>query len=200
MNTEGKGPGAPGHGEKGLLLTTLARAAIARELDGSPPAPPIAEALAAADLDWLAQPGAVFVTLTRRGELRGCIGSLEARRPLREDVEANARAAAFADPRFPPLTREELDQVRVEVSLLTPAEPLSFTSEADALGRLRPGRDGVILEYGPRQATFLPQVWAQLPEPSAFLAHLKRKAGLDPTFWDDGIRLFRYRVEKYQET
>lgn len=195
MNTEGLCPE-----ERGRLLTALARAAITRELGDAAPAPPVGDRRPSGDLDWLAQPGAVFVTLTRQGELRGCIGSLEPHRPLREDVEANAWAAAFADPRFPPLTREELGQVRVEVSLLSRAEPLHFADEADALDQLRPGVDGVILEYGPRRATFLPQVWDQLPEPRLFMAQLKRKAGLDPAFWDDGIRLSRYRVEKYQET
>ncbi len=192
INTQGKAPG-----DKGLVLTTLARAAIARELTGS--ALPDADALMASGSDWLATPGASFVTLTKHGELRGCMGTLEAHRPLGEDVEANARAAAFGDPRFPPLSRDELDQARVEVSLLSRAEPLRFTSEADALGQLRPGIDGVILAYGPRRATFLPQVWEQLPDPHTFMAQLKRKAGLEPTFWAEGIQLSRYGVEKYQE-
>lgn len=192
MDTQGKAPS-----DKGRVLTALARAAIARELTGS--MQPDADALMASGSDWLVTPGASFVTLTRHGELRGCMGTLEAHRPLGEDVEANARAAAFGDPRFPPLSRNELDQVRVEVSLLSRAEPLRFTSEADALAQLRPGIDGLILEYGPRRATFLPQVWEQLPEPRLFLAQLKRKAGLETTFWAEGIQLSRYRVEKYQE-
>lgn len=176
---------------RGALLVALARAAIARELGeavGELPHPP-----------WLDEPGAVFVTLTKHGELRGCIGSLHARRPLGRDLEANARAAAFDDPRFPPLGRDEWPEIRVEVSLLSPPEPLSPADEAEALTQLRPGIDGVILEYGWYRATFLPQVWAQLPEPRDFLAHLKRKAGLPPDFWAKGLKLSRYTVEKFKE-
>lgn len=177
--------------ERGRVLTRLARASIARALGEAVDEPP--------HPDWLEAPGAVFVTLTRGGELRGCIGSLQARRSLEEDVVENARMAAFGDPRFPPLNRSELDDTRVEVSVLSTAEPIAFTDEADALSKLRPGIDGVILEWGRHRATFLPQVWQQLPEPRDFLAHLKRKAGLPADFWDDGVRLYRYTVEKYVE-
>jgi len=176
---------------RGALLIALARAAIARQLGEAVcemPHPP-----------WLDEPGAVFVTLTRHGELRGCIGSLSARRALGHDLEANARAAAFDDPRFPPLGRDEWPDLRVEVSLLSAAEPLSCADEADALAQLRPGIDGVILEYGWYHSTFLPQVWDQLPEPRDFLAHLKRKAGLAPDFWAKGMKLSRYTVEKFKE-
>lgn len=178
--------------ERGKWLIGLARAAIARAwgTHGAETSPPPA---------WLQEPGAVFVTLTRHGELRGCIGSLEAHRPLAMDLEANARAAAFDDPRFPPLTPEEWPTVRVEVSVLSKAEPMHVKDEADALAQLRPGTDGVILEYGWHRATFLPQVWEQLPDAREFLAHLKRKAGLAPDFWADGIRLSRYAVEKHKE-
>ncbi len=177
--------------DKGRVLTGLARAAIARELGMDSAMPPLDA--------WLREPGAVFVTLTEHGALRGCIGSLEARRPLVEDLEANAVAAAFADPRFPPLSREELERVRVEVSILSAPEPLHFSSEANALDRLRPGIDGVILEHGWHRATFLPQVWEQLPEPRSFMAHLKSKAGLEPDFWEADVRLSRYTVEKFKE-
>lgn len=177
--------------ERGLVLTRMARASIARTLGETVDEPP--------HPDWLKSPGAVFVTLTRNGELRGCIGSLKARRSLEQDVVENARMAAFGDPRFPPLTRAELDDTRVEVSVLSEAQPIVFTDEADALGKLRPGIDGVILEWGRHRATFLPQVWQQLPEPRDFMAHLKRKAGLPADFWDDGVRLYRYTVEKYEE-
>lgn len=177
--------------EQGQLLVRLARAAITREF-GVVPAP-------LPHPDWLDAPGAVFVTLTEAGRLRGCIGSLEARRPLHEDVARNARAAAFNDPRFPPLREAELDSVRVEVSLLTPAVPLHFKDEADALAQLRPGIDGVILEYGRYRATFLPQVWEQLPQPDVFMAHLKQKAGLSGDFWQQALRLSRYGVEKFKE-
>lgn len=177
--------------EQGGLLVALARAAIAREL--GQPAPRLPRP------DWLIQPGAVFVTLTQHGDLRGCIGSLEAHRPLIEDVEANARAAAFNDPRFPPLAWDELSRTDVEVSVLSPPRPMPCRDEADALARLRPGVDGVILQQDWRHATFLPQVWEQLPEPRQFLAHLKLKAGLDPDFWSPDLRLSRYTVEKFRE-
>ncbi len=148
----------------------------------------------------LAEPGATFVTLTQRGQLRGCIGSLEAQRPLVIDVAENAIAAAFRDPRFPPLEKDEYSRTRVEVSLLTPAEPFPVVSEADALSRLRPGIDGLILNYGRRRATFLPQVWESLPEPRQFVAQLKLKAGLPADFWHEQIALARYGARKWQET
>lgn len=178
--------------DKGRLLTGLARAAIARQFGiGSPiqshPA-------------WLEEPGAVFVTLTLHGQLRGCIGSLEAHRSLGRDLEANAQAAAFHDPRFPPLERGELDLIHIEVSILSAPETMHFTSEADALQQLRPGVDGVVLQSGWHRATFLPQVWEQLPEPHQFIAQLKRKAGLPADYWSDEMQLSRYTVAKYEET
>lgn len=180
---------------QGRLLVTLAREAIAAELGVPMPVSKVASQ----PEGWLAEPGAVFVTLTREGELRGCIGSLEAHRPLLDDLRANARAAAFGDPRFPPLDVEELDGTQVEVSILSRPEPMSFRNEADLLARLRPGIDGVILEYGWHRATFLPQVWEQLPEPRQFIAQLKRKAGLAADFWAEDIRVSRYSVEKFKE-
>lgn len=144
-------------------------------------------------------PGATFVTLTQRGRLRGCIGSLEAWRTLAEDVRENACAAAFRDPRFAPLAVDELAQTRVEVSLLTPAEAIACHDEDDALRQLRPGVDGIVLECGGRRATFLPQVWEQLPEPQRFLTQLKRKAGLPDDYWSDRLRLSRYHVQKWKE-
>lgn len=178
--------------EKGPLLTALARSAIGRRFGIAAPALPHPA--------WLDHPGAVFVTLSQHGRLRGCIGSLEAHRPLGEDLEANAQAAAFRDPRFPPLEDVELAYTRVEVSVLSAPEPLAFRDEADALARLRPGVDGIILEWNWHRATFLPQVWEQLPDPGEFMAHLKRKAGLAADFWATDLRLYRYTVEKYQET
>ena len=177
--------------EQGTTLLALARGAIAEQLGlGYPPK---------TEGDWLEEPGATFVTLTRHEQLRGCIGSLEPRRQLREDVRANAVAAAFRDPRFPPLTSGEFVDTHVEVSLLSPQSPLTFESEADALAQLRPGIDGVVLEYGMRRGTFLPQVWEQLPRPEHFLAHLKAKAGLPTDFWAAGITLSRYSVTKWKE-
>jgi AmmeMemoRadiSam system protein A len=146
------------------------------------------------------KPGASFVTLTQDGRLRGCIGSLEAYRPLAEDVAANAVAAAFRDTRFAPLTRQEWAGTRIEVSQLERPVQMDFANEEDAILRLRPGLDGVILTLGSRRATFLPQVWESLPDPKQFLAHLKTKAGLPADFWDDKITLARYGVRKWKET
>ncbi|HEY6897489.1 MAG TPA: AmmeMemoRadiSam system protein A [Rhodocyclaceae bacterium] len=176
----------------GKALLVLARNAIAAEL-GANTAP-------ATTHPDISKHGACFVTLTQHGQLRGCIGSLEAHRPLIDDVRANAVAAAFEDPRFPPLGLMELPRTKIEVSLLTAPEPLSFGDEADALARLRPYTDGVILEYGAHRATFLPQVWEQLPEPEVFISHLKQKAGLPAHFWSPEIRLQRYGVQKWSET
>jgi hypothetical protein len=177
--------------EKGSTLLTLARSEIATKLGH--------DMLSPAQTGWLAEPGASFVTLTRQGELRGCIGTLEAHRPLGLDVRENAVAAAFRDPRFMPLTRVEFDEIRVEVSVLSPSEALVVVSEEHALATLRPNVDGVVFEYGHYRSTFLPQVWEQLPEPAEFLAHLKRKAGLSMDFWSDSVRLSRYTVSKWKE-
>jgi AmmeMemoRadiSam system protein A len=176
----------------GQALLTIARNAVAGKLDlPKTPAP-------AAQPEFQ-QPAATFVTLTIDGQLRGCIGRLQASRPLAEDVAANAIAAAFDDPRFPPLRREEFAAVRFEVSLLSPAEDFPVRDEADACARLRPGIDGVILSHGCRHATFLPQVWESLPKPERFLAELKRKAGLSADFWSPDLLLLRYEVKKWQE-
>lgn len=151
------------------------------------------------DEPWLRQPGATFVTLTRQGELRGCVGSVRAYRPLGDDVRANAYASAFHDTRFPPLSREEYPEIAVEVSLLSAPEPLEVRDEEDALARLRPGVDGVIFEHRDCRSTFLPQVWEHLPDPRDFLRHLKVKAGLPRGFWSPEVRLWRYGVTKWVE-
>lgn len=147
----------------------------------------------------LDQPGASFVTLTQQGDLRGCIGSIEAHRPLGLDVRENALAAAFRDPRFAPLAVEEFEHTRVEVSLLTPAMAISFRDEADFLAQLRPGVDGIVFQYGRHRSTFLPQVWESLPEPQQFMQQLKRKAGLPPNFWHEEVSIARYEVTKWKE-
>ena len=181
---------------RGEVLLRLARDEIGAALQGRTAA--AAEPVPAEP--WLAEPGAAFVTLTTRdGRLRGCIGSLEAWRPLADDVRANARAAAFRDPRFPPLQADELPGIRVEVSVLSEPRPLDVADEADAAARLRPGVDGVILAADGRRGTYLPQVWEQLPEPAAFLRSLKRKAGLPESGWGPEARLWVYTVEKYEE-
>jgi AmmeMemoRadiSam system protein A len=138
---------------------------------------------------------ASFVTLQRQGALRGCIGSLEARRPLVADVTENAYAAAFRDPRFAPLASHEFADLEIHLSLLTPAEPMEAASEADLLRQLRPGEDGLILQEGSHRATFLPAVWESLPEPRSFIRHLKQKAGLPAEYWSDTLTVLRYRAE-----
>lgn len=178
--------------DAGPVLCRIAREAIAGWWDPGPRDH-------AADSSWLDAPGAAFVTLTQHGTLRGCIGSLEARRPLREDVAANAVNAAFRDPRFPPLARDELERTHIEVSVLSAPEPFPYSSRADLVARLRPGVDGLILEHGHHRGTFLPQVWEQLSDPSTFLAHLVRKAGLPDGWWDDTARISRYTVTAFEE-
>jgi len=196
--TAGAAPPPPGAAERGRVLLALARAAIAAAVGVPEPAERVPPAVLAAP--WLCALGACFVTLTQEGRLRGCIGSVQARRALIDDVRGNARAAALADPRFPQLSAPELPATRIEVSLLSPAAPLPALTEEEALAALRPGIDGLILEYGfDAQATFLPQVWDNLPQPRDFLANLKHKAGLPPGFWSPAIRLSRYTVDKWSE-
>ena len=178
--------------EKGKVLLPIARAAIASALD-------IYEHNADESAPWLSEHGASFVTLTRNGELRGCIGSLQAHRPLLEDVRENAVAAALYDPRFPSLRAVELEDITIEVSVLSQAHAMAFVDETDALAQLRPGIDGLIFEYRHFRSTFLPQVWEQLPQPREFMAHLKHKAGLHPDFWNGEVKLSRYTVSKWTE-
>lgn len=175
----------------GPALLSRARNAIAERFDQARVPEPAHAALRL--------PGATFVTLHRDGRLRGCIGRLRAERALDDDVRANARGAAFEDPRFAPLLAAEWRGLSVEVSLLEPPQPLPVRDEADARGQLEPGVDGVLLEWRGARATFLPQVWAQLPEPADFLRELKRKAGLDAGFWHAELRLARYRVRRFTE-
>ena len=145
--------------------------------------------------DELMEKRATFVTLTIKGALRGCIGMLEACRPLAEDVAANAHAAAFEDPRFPPLTRKEFEKLEIHISILSPPEEMIFSSEADLLRQVRPGIDGLVIQDGFRRGTFLPSVWAELPEKKLFWAHLKLKAGLPADYWSDTLRVFRYTTD-----
>ncbi len=186
-------PGAVSVDAAGAELLALARSAIAARL-GLPPAP-VDEPPPA----WLAQKGATFVTLTQQGRLRGCIGSLEAHRALGEDVRANAEAAAFRDPRFPPLALDEWPRTRVEVSLLSRPRPMAFSDEADLLEQVRAGEDGIILEQAGRRATFLPQVWESLPDKAQFFQQLMAKAGLPPGARLARSRVWRYRVRKWKQ-
>ncbi len=193
------------HGE---TLVALARAGISSALDSrarwrrraNPEA--CLEGLLPSDSPlpaWLAVQRASFVTLKMDGRLRGCVGSMQAHRPLAEDVVANARAAAFDDPRFPPVTAAELEKIRIEVSLLSDPSPIAFRDHDDLVAQLRPGKDGLILTAAGRHATFLPQVWEALPDPGEFLAELKKKAGLPGDTPTGRCRIERYRTWKWQE-
>jgi len=177
--------------EQRHLLQSIARESIQSGLTTGQPLQ--------VDLDKLdealRQPAATFVTLNLHGRLRGCIGSLQAVRPLAEDVAHNAFAATFQDYRFPPLSAEEFPDIDIHISLLSMPEPVEVRSEDELLAQLRPGKDGLILEDGPYRSTFLPQVWETLPEPERFLSELKMKAGLSPDYWSDTIKFSRYTVD-----
>ena len=142
----------------------------------------------------LQQQLACFVTLHLRGELRGCIGALEAYQPLINDVSEHAFAAAFRDPRFLPLQENEFKQIEMEISILGTPETIDFKSEHDLLQKIRPEVDGLILENGYNRGTFLPSVWEQLPEKNDFLNHLKMKAGLPSNWWDNNTKISRYET------
>jgi AmmeMemoRadiSam system protein B/AmmeMemoRadiSam system protein A len=182
--------------EAGRTLLAIARSSIEKSLSGkeSKPFP---------KTPWLEQAGATFVTLTRAGELRGCIGSLQAARPLGIDVAENALGAAFRDPRFSAMTAQEWPQCGVEVSLLGAAKPIRFADEADLLSQISAGEDGLILERridtGVRRATFLPQVWESIPDKRTFLGELAKKAGLPADTRIGGCKVYRYRVAKWKE-
>ena len=182
--------------DEGRTLLQIARAAIAEALDLSVS---VDEDISE-DTDWLREKGACFITLMQQDRLRGCIGTTDAHSSLLDDVKFNAKAAAFKDTRFPPLSSEELNNTQIEVSLLSPMQALNFVSEQDALNQLQPGVDGVMFAYGHQHSTFLPQVWEQLPDARIFMANLKHKAGLPANFWADDIELSRYTVSKWKES
>lgn len=148
---------------------------------------------------FLAQDGAVFVTLHYEKDLRGCIGSLIAHKKLLEDIIHNAVSAAFHDPRFIPLQEEELSHIILEVSLLSKPEILEYEDFADLTQKVRPKKDGLILEYGAYRGTFLPQVWEQLPTPELFLEHLSLKAGTNPAVFAHNPTIYRYSVDSIEE-
>jgi AmmeMemoRadiSam system protein A len=181
--------------EKETLLR-VARTAIEEQLQNPPDQPPELDQLPAR----LQANGASFVTLTLNEQLHGCIGSLQARRPLAHDVHQNALAAAFRDPRFRPLQKQEVDLIVIEVSVLSAPEPLAYADAEDLVQKLRPHVDGVVLKKGLHRATFLPQVWEKLPRPEEFLAHLCYKAGLPPNAWQQpDIEINTYQVTKFTE-
>ena len=178
--------------EHGDYLLQLARLAISSQLTGKPlPTEDIPEKLKV--------PGACFVTLEIAGRLRGCIGSLQAHRPLAVDVIENARQAAFHDPRFPALTESEFAEVDLSLSLLRPPRALSFTSEQDMLDQVRAGHHGVIIADGGRRATFLPSVWEMLPDKEMFFSQLKCKAMLPADHWSNTMEVSVYEVLYFKE-
>ena len=176
--------------ERGLLIDTAADS-IEHGVHRNEAFPVVVDRFPAS----LQQPGATFVTLKMGGDLRGCIGSTQAYRPLVLDVAENAFAAAFRDPRFAAVRVYDLPHLTFSISMLGPNTELRFESEQDLLALLRPGTDGLTIEDGTHRATFLPQVWESLPQPQAFLAHLKRKAGLSEQHWSDALRAYRYTTE-----
>ena len=178
----------------GRALLGCARAAIAQALGL-----PAGQQRENDDHASLAAHGASFVTLTRDGSLRGCIGTLEAHRSLAADVRANAVAAALRDPRFAPMRARELVGTVIEVSVLGAAQPLAARAEADVLAQVRPREDGLVIAWRGQRATFLPQVWEALPDPVDFLRELKRKARLPADFWASDLQVSTYRVEKWSE-
>lgn len=175
----------------GCTVLTLARSAIAEKLGLGK--------LETLDHASLEQPSATFVTLKQGDQLRGCVGSLQRIRALHDDVRFNAVAAAFRDPRFAPLEVQELPQISLEVSLLSPEERLGVSSEDELIARLHPGIDGLTVQYGCYRATLLPQVWQHLQDPRKFLVALKLKAGLPEDFWSPGMIVSRYQAITWSE-
>ena len=182
-------------GEKQTLLQ-IARAAIENAVKRKNPLPLSEDA----QTQTLRENGASFVTLTIAGDLRGCIGAIEAYQPLAEDVREHAVSAAMEDPRFPPLREAELDRIHIEVSRLTAPQELEYTDADDLLKKLRPHLDGVILRHGFRRATFLPQVWEKIPDPVEFLEQLCYKMGERGNLWrNTKLQVFTYQVEEFHE-
>jgi len=143
--------------------------------------------------------GATFVTITKDGNLRGCIGSLVPHTTLFDDLTTNAKKAAFEDPRFPPLTKEEFEQIKVEISIIGPITKVAYNSFDDLRTKIVPNEHGVILRLGKHQGTFLPQVWEQLADFDSFMVHLFHKAGLDPAKVEETPEVFVYTVDKIAE-
>jgi len=177
-------------------LLEIARQAIVLSVTGSPLPPLNLAGLPPA----LQEAGAAFVTLTKAGELRGCVGALEAYQPLAEDVQEHAAAAAISDFRFYPVQPEEVPHLHIEISRLTQPVPLAYSLPGELPGLLHPGIDGVLIREGVHRATFLPQVWENLPDPADFLNHLCRKMGAPAAYWRRNmLQVSTYRVEMFEE-
>ena len=185
---------------QGQVLVQLARQTLMHELGKAVP-PDESEKMQKSLLDQCYQTYCgTFVTLKINDQLRGCIGNLAAEEPLSEGVRRNAINAAFHDPRFPPLSEKELENVDIEVSILTEPQPLEYVDGKDLLTRLRVDIDGVIIRKGHASATFLPQVWEQLPDPEEFLEHLCMKAGLSSDAWrKNKLDVLTYQVQYFEE-
>jgi AmmeMemoRadiSam system protein A len=183
--------------EEGKALVFLARKAIEEYLNNG-----VIIDLTDIPFENWKKKGASFVTLENKytGQLRGCIGSIIPVQPLYKDVIRNAIAAATQDPRFPPVTVEELPDIRVKVSILSFPQPLKFNSPEDLLNKIEPFKDGLILKFGENQGTFLPDVWEELPEKTQFLSHLCLKAGLPQDCWLTlPVEIYRYRTKVFSE-
>ena len=179
-----------------LMLLSIAKTSILMNFDSSYM---IDEEKILSEYPDLSKNGSSFVTLKINNELRGCIGSVIAHRMLIEDVISNAKSAAFKDPRFKPLEMHELDELNVEVSVLSEPKLLEYENDQDLYNKVRVNIDGVILEYGSNQATFLPQVWLQLHTPELFLEHLAMKAGLDKSVYNRNPIIYTYGVEAIEK-
>jgi AmmeMemoRadiSam system protein A len=186
--------------EQGQLLVKLVRQILMERLGKQVPQSKI-DSLNAALRDPCFQISCgTFVTLKINGQLRGCIGNLKSNEPLVSGVRRNAINAAFHDPRFAPLSASELDRIEIEISILTEPKPLNYRDGIDLLEKLRPNVDGVTICLGHASATFLPQVWEQLPEPQDFLAHLCMKAGLAADAWKKSrFEVSTYQVQYFEE-
>ena len=186
--------------DEGQWLVRLARASIAEKLGCPLPEEQIRSLQEQLQKPVYARPAGTFVTLVLDGNLRGCIGTISQPDPLSRNVRENALSAAFRDPRFPPLTVAEFAQIAIEVSVLSPPVALPYEDVDDLLARIRPGVDGVILRKKGASATFLPQVWKQLPRPEDFFSHLCLKAGLPVQAWRKGdLGIETYQVQSFEE-
>jgi AmmeMemoRadiSam system protein A len=183
------------HNLPGTELLRLARGSIEYGLINGEPLPVDCGLMPPA----LAEPGATFTTLRSEGELRGCCGTLEAVRPLAEDAARSAFLSAFRDSRFAPVREHELGDIRLEVSVLSPLEPMDVTDEDDLVEQLAPGTDGLVIIAAGNRATLLPKAWDMLPDPQQFLGALKVKCGLAKHFWSEQLQFQRYRATTYAE-
>ncbi len=181
--------------EERRILLRAARESVACGVYSGSPTRILLEGLP----ECLTRHRASFITLQNAGQLRGCMGSLVATRPLIVDVTETACSAAFNDPRFDPVQKTELDALRIEISVLSPLTEIDARSEQMLLEALQPGMDGLVLEFADHRATFLPKMWHQIPEPSAFVDALKQKADLPVDFWSTDLRAYRYLTETFSE-